>query len=43
MNLGETIYRLRIEKNMSQWDLAEALGVSRPASHPGTACALTSD
>lgn len=29
MNLGETIYRLRTEKNMSQGDLADALGVSR--------------
>ena len=29
MNLGQTIYRLRIEKNMSQGDLADALGVSR--------------
>ena len=29
MILGETIYRLRIEKNMSQGDLADALGVSR--------------
>ncbi len=29
MNLGQTIYRLRMEKNMSQGDLADALGVSR--------------
>jgi len=29
MNLGETIYRLRTEKNMSQGDLADALNVSR--------------
>lgn len=29
MNLDETIYRLRTEKNMSQGDLADALGVSR--------------
>ena len=29
MNLGKTIYRLRTEKNMSQGDLADALGVSR--------------
>lgn len=29
MNLGENIYRLRIEKNMSQGDLADALEVSR--------------
>ena len=29
MTLGETIYRLRTEKNMSQGDLADALGVSR--------------
>lgn len=29
MKLGETIYRLRTEKNMSQGDLAEALDVSR--------------
>ena len=29
MNLGETIYRLRTEKNMSQGDLADALDVSR--------------
>ncbi len=29
MNLGETIYRLRTQKNMSQLDLADALGVSR--------------
>lgn len=29
MNLGENIYRLRTEKNMSQGDLAEALDVSR--------------
>ena len=29
MNLGDTIYRLRTEKNMSQGDLADALGVSR--------------
>lgn len=29
MNLGENIYRLRTEKNMSQGDLADALGVSR--------------
>ena len=29
MNLGETIYRLRTERNMSQGDLAEALEVSR--------------
>jgi len=29
MNLGETIYRLRTENNMSQGDLADALDVSR--------------
>lgn len=29
MNLGESIYRLRTEKNMSQGDLADSLGVSR--------------
>ena len=29
MNLGETIYRLRTQKNMSQGDLANALDVSR--------------
>lgn len=29
MNLGENIYRLRTEKNMSQGDLADALEVSR--------------
>lgn len=29
MNLWQTIYRLRTEKNMSQGDLADALGVSR--------------
>ena len=29
MNLCETIYRLRTEKNMSQRDLADALNVSR--------------
>ena len=29
MNLGENIYRLRAEKNMSQGDLADALEVSR--------------
>lgn len=29
MNLGETIYRLRTEKNLSQGDLAEKLEVSR--------------
>ncbi len=29
MNLGETIYRLRTEKNLSQGDLAEKLGISR--------------
>lgn len=29
MNLGENIYRLRTERNMSQGDLAEALDVSR--------------
>ncbi|MBR3972850.1 MAG: helix-turn-helix transcriptional regulator [Oscillospiraceae bacterium] len=29
MNLGENIYRLRTEKNMSQGSLADALGVSR--------------
>ena len=29
MNLGEKIYQLRIEKNMSQGDLAERLDVSR--------------
>ena len=29
MNLGETIYRLRTEKKMSQGALADALGVSR--------------
>ena len=29
MNLGETIYRLRTGKNMSQGDLADALEVSR--------------
>lgn len=29
MNLGENIYRLRVEKNMSQGDLADALHVSR--------------
>lgn len=29
MNLGETIYRLRTEKNFSQGDLADALEVSR--------------
>ena len=29
MNLGETIYRLRSERNMSQSDLADALDVSR--------------
>lgn len=29
MNLGETIYRLRTEKNLSQGDLAERLEVSR--------------
>lgn len=29
MNLGETIYRLRTEKNMSQGDLADKLEVSR--------------
>ena len=27
MNLGETIYRLRTERNMSQGDLAEALEI----------------
>ena len=29
MNLGENIYRLRVEKNLSQGDLADALHVSR--------------
>lgn len=29
MDLGGTIYRLRTERNLSQGDLAEALGVSR--------------
>ena len=29
MNLGENIYRLRIQRNMSQTDLADALEVSR--------------
>ena len=29
MRLGETIYRLRTEKGMSQGELAEALSVSR--------------
>ena len=29
MNLGETIYRLRTERNLSQGDLADALDVSR--------------
>ena len=29
MSLGETIYRLRTEKNLSQGDLAEKLGISR--------------
>jgi len=29
MNLGESIYRLRTERNMSQGDLADALDVSR--------------
>lgn len=29
MNLGEKIYKLRVEKNLSQADLAEALEVSR--------------
>ncbi len=29
MNLGENIYRLRTERNLSQGDLAEALDVSR--------------
>lgn len=29
MNLGEKIYRLRTEKNLSQGDLADALDVSR--------------
>ena len=29
MNLGETIYRLRTQKNLSQGDLADALDVSR--------------
>lgn len=29
MNLGENIYRLRTEKNLSQGDLADALEVSR--------------
>lgn len=29
MNLGENIYRFRIQKNMSQGDLADALNVSR--------------
>lgn len=29
MNLGESIYRLRSERNMSQGDLADALDVSR--------------
>lgn len=29
MNLGENIYRLRCERNMSQGDLADALDVSR--------------
>ena len=29
MNLGETIYRLRTQRGMSQGDLAEALDVSR--------------
>jgi len=29
MSLGETIYRLRTEKNLSQGDLAEMLEVSR--------------
>jgi len=29
MNLGENIYRLRTEKNLSQGDLADALSVSR--------------
>ena len=29
MSLGETIYRLRTEKNLSQGDLADLLNVSR--------------
>ena len=29
MNIGETIYKLRTEKNLSQGDLAEILEVSR--------------
>lgn len=29
MNLGENIYRLRTERNLSQGDLADALDVSR--------------
>ena len=29
MNLGESIYRLRTERNLSQGDLADALEVSR--------------
>ena len=29
MNLGENIYRLRAEQNLSQGDLADALEVSR--------------
>lgn len=29
MNLGDTIYRLRTERNLSQGELADALGVSR--------------
>lgn len=29
MDLGDTIYRLRTERNLSQGDLAEAVGVSR--------------
>lgn len=29
MNLGENIYRLRTQHNMSQGDLADALDVSR--------------
>ena len=29
MNLGNTIFRLRTEHNLSQEDLAAALGVSR--------------